>query len=145
MQQWSVSVWQTVKKSRAVKHPLCIQDCWMTEVAVSSVVWLFPHMLLEVVVSSAGVGATTSCRCFMCSKVFSIARKRFSKHVVPKIPTCSCGLSGSIARIHHAQDGPSGSRSHSSSGSGISPKTLSISLLCTCDTVSHHFLHLVLT
>lgn len=110
----------------------------MTDIAVSVIALPSLQMLDDVVVCSDGAAAIVSCLCSMWSRVFSIARRRFSKLVVPKIPTCNCGPSGRIASNHHAHDGPSDRRGQSSSVSGIRPNTRWISDFWEIDTVSHH-------
>lgn len=115
-------------------------DCWTTETVDSVMARPSLQMLFDVVVSSDCAGDNVNCRCSMWSRVFSIALKRFSRLVVPRIPTWSWGPSGKIARSHHVHEGPSGRCNQSSSVSGISPKTRWISERCVDGTVSHHSL-----
>lgn len=110
----------------------------MTDIAVSVIALPSLQMLDDVVVCSEGAAATVGCLCSMWSRVFSIARNRFSKLVVPRMPTCNCGPSGRIASNHHAHDGPSGRRDQSSSVSGMRPNTRWISDFWEIGTVSHH-------
>jgi len=128
----------TLVASRVSRCFVAFYDCWMTDIAVSVIALPSLQMLDVVVVCSEGAAATVGCLCSMWSRVFSIARNRFSKLVVPRMPTCNCGPSGRIASNHHAHDGPSGRRDQSSSVSGMRPNTRWISDFWEIGTVSHH-------
>lgn len=128
----------TLVASKISQRFVALYDCWTTDIVVSVIALPSLQMLDDVVVCSEGAAAIVSCLCSMWSRVFSMARSRFSKLVVPRIPTCSCGPSGRIASNHHAHDGPSGRRGQSSSVSGIRPNTRWISDFWEIDTMSHH-------
>ena len=122
-----------------------VYECWTTETSDSVIARPSRQMLDGAVVSSDGAASMVNCRFSIWSSVFSMALNLFSRLVVPRIPTCSCGPSGSIASNHQVHDGPSGSLGHSSSGSGILPNTRWISPCWNDETVNHHLLPFDLT
>lgn len=128
----------TLVASKVSRCFVALYDCWTTDIAVSVIALPSLQMLDDVVVCSDCAAATVGCLCSMWSRVFSMARNRFSRLVVPRMPTCSCGPSGRIANNHHVHDGPSGRRDQSSSVSGMCPNTRWISDFCEVGTVSHH-------